>query len=160
MIHRHAGPTAIGEVEIPLCDTADLTRDDPRENEAARMFQTMSLYEQLGGEEMVTRAVTSFYRRVMGDSLLAPFFVGMDMERQMAMQRAFLTTVFGGPGTYTGRGMRNAHARLVQRGLGDAHFNAVLSHLDDTLAELDISPPLRNWARAITESLRKDILGR
>lgn len=124
------------------------------------MLQTQSLYEQLGGEAMVTKAVTIFYRKVNADPLLKSFFEGMDMTRQIAMQRAFLTTAFGGPQRYTGRGMRDAHSRLVQRGMGDAHFNAVLAHLDDTLGELHVTQPLRDWARAITESLRKDILGR
>jgi hemoglobin len=124
------------------------------------MDQTRSLYEQLGGETLVTQAVSIFYRRVMGDARLRPFFEGMDMQRQTAMQRAFLITAFGGPNAYSGRDMRRAHERLVARGLGDLHFDAVLTHLDDTLAELGVNKALRDWARAITESQRKDVLGR
>jgi hemoglobin len=124
------------------------------------MDPTKSLYEQLGGEEMVSKTVTIFYRKVLADPLLRPFFEGMDMMRLEAMQRAFLITVFGGPTAYSGRDMSRAHARLVQRGLGDAHFDAVVRHLDTTLEELSVNKPLRNWARALTEALRKDILGR
>ncbi|WP_257454125.1 group I truncated hemoglobin [Archangium lipolyticum] len=124
------------------------------------MQQTRSLYEQLGGEEMVSKAVTIFYRKVLADPLLKPFFENMDMVRLEAMQRAFLVTAFGGPGSYSGRDMRRAHTRLVVRGMGDVHFDAVITHLDDTLAELNVVKPLRDWARAITESQRKDILGR
>lgn len=124
------------------------------------MNQTKSLYEQLGGEQMVDKTVTIFYRKVLADPLLRPFFEGMDMKRLEAMQRAFLITVFGGPGAYTGRDMSRAHARLVQRGLSDAHFDAVIRHLDTTLEEQGVNKTLRDWARALTESLRKDILGR
>ena len=56
--------------------------------------------------------------------------------------------------------MRRAHARMVQQGLSDAHFEAVLGHLNDTLAELNVSKPLRDWAQALTDSHRKDVLGR
>ncbi|HSP78433.1 MAG TPA: group 1 truncated hemoglobin [Myxococcaceae bacterium] len=124
------------------------------------MYQSHSLYEQLGGESMVANAVTIFYRKVMEDTRLRPFFEGTNMERQVSMQRAFLTTAFGGPNSYSGRDMRRAHAGLVQRGLSDVHFDAVLTHLDDTLAELGVNKALRDWARAITESMRKDVLVR
>ncbi|HYO54733.1 group 1 truncated hemoglobin [Archangium sp.] len=124
------------------------------------MHQTQSLYEQLGGEEMVSKAVTIFYRKVLADPGLRPFFEGMNMARMESMQRVFLATAFGGPNAYSGRDMRRAHTGLVARGLSDVHFDAVLNHLDDTLAELMVSKPLRDWARALTESLRKDILGR
>jgi hemoglobin len=124
------------------------------------MEATQSLYEQLGGDAMVAKTVTRFYGRVVADPLLRPFFEGMDMRRMEAMQKAFLTTAFGGPNAYSGRDMRRAHERLVQRGMGDAHFDAVVKHLDSTLAELEVNKTLRDWARALTESLRKDILGR
>jgi hemoglobin len=124
------------------------------------MQLTQSLYEQLGGEEMVSKTVIIFYRKVLADSLLRPFFENMDMVRLEAMQRAFLVMAFGGPGAYSGRDMRRAHGRLVARGMSDVHLDAVLHHLDDTLAELNVAKPLRAWARAITESQRKDILGR
>jgi len=124
------------------------------------MQTTQSLYEQLGGEEMVTKTVSIFYKKVLADPRLRPFFENMDMTRQESMQRAFLSTAFGGPGAYSGRDMRRAHMRLVARGMSDVHFDAVLSHLDDTLSELAVNKPLRDWARALTESMRKDILGR
>jgi hemoglobin len=124
------------------------------------MQQTNSLYEQLGGEEMVSRMVAIFYRKVLADPLLKPFFEKMDMARMESMQRSFMSVAFGGPNTYTGRDMRRAHARMVQQGLSDAHFEAVLGHLNDTLAELNVSKPLRDWAQALTDSHRKDVLGR
>jgi len=124
------------------------------------MEKTKSLYEQLGGEEMVSKTVSIFYRKVLADPLLRPFFEGMDVTRLEAMQRAFLSMAFGGPTSYSGRNMRQAHVSLVQRGMGDAHYDAVLHHLGTTLEELGVNKPLRDWAHALTDSLRKDILGR
>jgi hemoglobin len=124
------------------------------------MNATQSLYEQLGGEEMVSKMVTLFYRKVLADPRLKPMFEKMDRVRMESMQRAFLITAFGGPETYHGRDIRRDHARLVQHGLNDVHFDAVVTYLDDCLAELNVNKSLRDWARVLTESLRKDILGR
>jgi hemoglobin len=118
-----------------------------------------SLYEQLGGDAVLTRMVEIFYRKVMADARLRPFFEGTDMQRQLHMQKMFLSTIFGGGATYSGQGMRQAHAGLVARGLNDAHFDAVMVHLMATLEELGIKKSLRDWARAITDTMRGDILG-
>ncbi len=39
------------------------------------------------------------------------------MDKQVNKQIAFMTMAFGGPHNYTGRDLRTAHARLVERGL-------------------------------------------
>jgi hemoglobin len=119
-----------------------------------------SLYESLGGEAAVTAAVDIFYRKVLADELLAPFFSGVDMERQAAKQRAFLTVAMGGPNKYTGRGMRAAHARSVEAGLSDAHFDAVVGHLAATLRELGVTDDKIAEAGAIVETTRDQVLGR
>ena len=72
-----------------------------------------SLYEQLGGAEGMETAVEVFYRKMLSDERVAHFFDGVDMDRQMAKQTAFLTMVTGGPNHYTGRDMKAAHANLV-----------------------------------------------
>lgn len=119
-----------------------------------------SLYESLGGEAAVDAAVDVFYRKVLADELLAPFFAGVDMEKQAAKQRAFLTVALGGPNKYTGRGMRAAHARAVEAGLSDVHFDAVVGHLAATLRELGVPDEKIAEAGAIVETTRDQVLGR
>ena len=53
----------------------------------------MSLYERLGGAPAFQAATDEFYRRMLGDARVADFFDGVDMEGQIAKQRAFLTFV-------------------------------------------------------------------
>src|SRR3712207_942535 len=84
-----------------------------------------SLYEQIGGEPAMGAAVELFYRRVLSDDRISHFFEDVDMERQAAKQKAFLTMVCGGPSAYSGKDMRKGHAHLVKQGLNDTHFNAV-----------------------------------
>jgi hemoglobin len=105
-------------------------------------------------------AVELFYRKVLSDERISHFFEDVDMDRQMAKQKAFLTMVCGGPSAYTGKDMRVGHAPLVKRGLNDMHFNAVAEHLGGTLSELGVARPLVDRVLAIAESARNDVLGR
>jgi len=119
-----------------------------------------SVYEQIGGEPAMAAAVEVFYRKVLADDRISHFFEDVDMERQAAKQKAFLTLVTGGPASYSGRDMRAGHAHLVKRGLNDVHFNAVAGHLKDTLEELGVPAPLVAQVLAIAESARADVLNR
>lgn len=122
--------------------------------------QQTSLYARLGGEAAVDAAVDIFYRKVLSDDRINHFFENVDFEKQAAKQKAFLTFAFGGPNNYTGTDMRTAHARLVQNGLNDSHFNAVMEHLGDTLKELKVPDALIAEAAGIAEGTRADVLGR
>lgn len=118
----------------------------------------MSLYESLGGEAAVNAAVDIFYRKVLTDDNISPFFEDVDMERQAAKQKAFLTYAFGGPNHYTGKQMRAAHTHLVAKGLNEDHFNAVAGHLQSTLEELNVAPELIAQVMAIAASTHDDVL--
>lgn len=118
-----------------------------------------SLYEKLGGEAAVNAAVDIFYRKVLSDERISHFFDDVDMAKQAAKQKAFLTFAFGGPNHYDGTDMRRAHAHLVMRGLNQSHFNAVMEHLGATMKELNVPQGLIAQAAGIAESTRKDVLG-
>jgi len=119
-----------------------------------------SLYEQLGGAAAIDKAVEVFYRKMLEDERVAPFFDDVDMDRQISKQRAFLTMVLGGPNHYTGRDMRTSHAHLVKRGLSDLHVDVVIEHLGGTLAELGATPEQIAQVAALANSVRNDVLGR
>lgn len=120
----------------------------------------LSLYDQLGGAAAVDAAVDIFYRKVLSDDRISHFFDGVDMDRQIAKQKAFLTMVFGGPVAYTGKDMRTGHAHLVERGLNDSHVDAVIELLGQTLAELNVPAETIAEVAAIAESVRADVLNR
>lgn len=119
-----------------------------------------TLFEQIGGAAAVDAAVDLFYRKVLADASISHFFDTTDMEAQRTKQKAFLTMAFGGPNTYTGKDMRDAHAELVKNGLNDSHFDAVAGHLSATLSELGVPEELLNQVMAIAASTREDVLGR
>lgn len=119
-----------------------------------------TIYEQLGGAPAMDAAVDIFYRKVLADERIAKFFDGVDMARQAAKQKAFLTMVFGGPNAYTGKDMRAAHANLVLKGLNASHFDAVVENLGATLADLGVPSEKIAEVAAVAESVRNDVLGR
>jgi hemoglobin len=119
-----------------------------------------SLYERIGGEAAIMAAVDRFYDKVLADELTRPFFEGLNMEAQSKKQVAFMAWAFGGPAEYRGRDLRSAHTKLVARGLGDAHFDAVARHLETTLEELEVAPELIQETLAIIGSVRDEVLCR
>lgn len=116
-----------------------------------------SLYERIGGEAAVDKAVDVFYDKVLADPRISAFFENIDMFAQARKQKAFLTMVFGGPNNYSGADMRNAHAGM---GLDDTHFNAVVEDLAATLVELGVAGSDIQEVAAIAESVRDDVLNR
>ncbi|NOX43773.1 MAG: group 1 truncated hemoglobin [Gammaproteobacteria bacterium] len=120
-----------------------------------------SLFEKIGGEAAVDVAVYIFYQKVLDDDRVNRFFRGVDLEDQAKKQKDFLTFVFGGPNNYTGKNVREGHARLVaERGLNDEHFDAIIEHLGSTLVELGVPGKLVAECAAIAESTRTEVLNR
>lgn len=116
-----------------------------------------SLYDRLGGEAAVDAAVDIFYRKVLADPRISQFFDTVDMDRQRAKQKSFLTVAFGGPNHYSGKDMRAAHAHMK---LTEAHFDAVMENLGGTLKELKVPDALIAEAAAIALSVKNEVLNR
>lgn len=119
-----------------------------------------SLFRRLGGAWAVDVAVELFYRKVLWDKRIAHFFDDVDMDRQIAKQVGFLTMAFGGPSTYSGRDLAQAHAHLVRRGMTDAHFDVVVELLADTLRLMHVSEDDIAEVVGIAEGVRENVMGR
>lgn len=123
------------------------------------MTTETSVYDLLGDDRRPMQLVTSaFYRRVLSDDMLAPYFAGVDMQRQVVMLAEFLAMAFGGPHAYTGRDLRTAHAGL--HGLTDVHFDRVVDHLTAALREYGVAEGDVATVGAVAETLRDDVLNR
>ncbi|MEO8900363.1 MAG: group 1 truncated hemoglobin [Polyangiaceae bacterium] len=116
-----------------------------------------SVYERIGGDAAVDAAVDVFYRKVLADARISQFFDSVDMDRQRAKQKAFLTFAFGGPNQYGGQDMRAAHAKMQ---LTEQHFDAVMENLGATLVELGVPGDLIAEAAAVAMSVKSDVLNR
>jgi hemoglobin len=116
---------------------------------------TASIYEQIGGGTAVASVVEDFYRRVLADPALTPYFDGVDLGRLKAHQRAFVGAALGGPEIYAGRDMAGAHQHLHIT--GDA-FDQVVRHLAGALAGAGVGPSTIEEIAGKLLPLRGDIV--
>lgn len=94
-----------------------------------------TIYEAIGGEEALIAVVDDFYRRVLSDPRLSGFFTGTNMTRLKGRQVEFFAVALGGPHTYTGASMRDAHQG---RGIRQEHFDLVAGHLTGSLRDAGV----------------------
>lgn len=114
----------------------------------------MSIFDQIGGPPAVTAAVDDFYRRVMADPALSPYFDGVDMRRLKNHQRAFILAAIGEPDPYLGWSIREAHALFD---IQPDHFDRVVDHLVDTLADLGVADSIIDDIGAKLAPLRNEV---
>lgn len=95
-----------------------------------------SLYERLGGEDMIVALIPAFYVRVLADPELGPFFKHTALDKLHAMQREFFVMATGGPIQYTGRPLAHAHHG---RGITREHFARFSGHLVETLLDMGVT---------------------
>ena len=119
-----------------------------------------SLYEQLGGRNAVELASIKLYYHILEDDRINHFFKDVDIKKQSVKMNLFLTYIFGGPSLYTGRNMRKSHKAVVEQGLNDSHFDAMLENVHATLNEMEIAADLQKQVFAKLEKHRDDILCR
>ena len=93
-----------------------------------------TIFERYGGFAKVSRVVASFYDRVLDAPLLAPYFAGIDMRRQIDHQTKFIAALMGGPASYTREHLQRVHARL---GITDEAFDELTLLLRETLEDFD-----------------------
>ncbi|MEU2040374.1 group I truncated hemoglobin [Nocardia niwae] len=89
-----------------------------------------TLYERVGGHAALEIVVEDLYVRILADDELAPFFTGVSLPRVKGRQVEFFAAALGGPGPYTGPGMKRVHQG---RGITRHHFDCVAGHLAQAL---------------------------
>lgn len=97
------------------------------------MSSGTSYFDELGGTPTVKEAVDRFYRLVLGDGELAPYFSGIDLPQLKAHQVRLISHVLGGPNEYDGRELSAAHLHL---GVTSAHYQKVGAYLTGVLTDM------------------------
>lgn len=114
-----------------------------------------SIYEQIGGQEALITVVDDFYRRVLSDPGLAPFFTGTNLPRLKGRQVEFFAAALGGPDQYGGQTMKDVHRG---RGIGQADFDRVATLLTETLRNAGVPGHLVDQILAAVTPLASDIV--
>ena len=94
------------------------------------------LYDRLGGREGIAAVVDDFYAQLVGDDELGEFFEGSDIQRLRETQTAFLCEAAGGPETYDGPPIREAHLHVP---FTPAHIKRAVELLYRSLDEYGVT---------------------
>lgn len=98
-----------------------------------------AVFEKLGGFAKVRLLVSEFYDRVLDCDTLAPYFDGVDMRRLIDHQTKFISSVTGGPASFTDEHLARAHHHLR---ILPEHFDEMGQVLVETLEDFDVDPAI------------------
>lgn len=116
-----------------------------------------TLLERMGGASAVMDAVEGLHDRMLADESLTPFLEDVDPGVWTAKLYDFLGRMLDAS-EYDSDTLRSAHQRLVDQGLGDAHFDATLTHLRAALGAAEVPEECFDEVIAAFEQTRRDVL--
>lgn len=113
------------------------------------------LYDRLGGQDAITAVVDDFVANIAADARINAFFANADIPglKQKLVEQICAAT--GGPCTYTGKNMREAHAGM---GVTEAHFNALVEDLVKALDKFQVKDPERTELLTALGGMKSDIV--
>ena len=115
-----------------------------------------SLYTRLGGKDAITAVIDDFVANVAADKRINARFANANIPhlKQMLVDQVFQAS--GGPCTYTGKNMREAHQGMK---ITEADFNALVEDLTKSLDKFKV--PEREKTELLTAlgGMKGDIVG-
>ena len=119
-----------------------------------------TLYQRLGGYDVIAAFTDQWLGLVLGDPVLAPYFRGMSNDtkgkaRQLIVD--FIAASTGGPTIYTGRDMKTLHEGL---GISRGEYDAIMRHAATTLQALGIGAQAKDDVLTWMASLKGDMIER
>ena len=96
-----------------------------------------TLYEQIGGQPAVEKLVKAFYKNVLSDPLLSPFFQTISLGKLERMQIAFFSVALGGPEPDPRINLFEVHQGM---GIQVKHLTRFTEQLVKTLEEIGVQP--------------------
>ncbi|MBM3517251.1 MAG: group 1 truncated hemoglobin [Alphaproteobacteria bacterium] len=116
-----------------------------------------TLYERLGGAPALAAVVDAFVDNTTSDEVIAPFFATTDMVAYKATLADFLCVATGGPSTYHGRSMVDAHTRM---NITKEQFAHTVGLLIKAMQTLNVPQAQQDEVVALLDPLEGDIVGR
>lgn len=114
-----------------------------------------SLFDRLGGQPAITAVVDSFVAIVAKDARINQKFARSDIPRVKKMLVDQVCAQTGGPCTYTGRSMKEAHLNM---GVTEGEFNALVEDLVTTLTAFNVPKPEQDELLNALGTMKGDIV--
>ena len=114
-----------------------------------------ALYRELGGTEGITRTVDLFLQRVNADARINTLFAKVDHNDLRRLLIEQLCEISGGPCTYTGRSMEEAHSGLNLTG---KDFDNFVGDLTAAMNDAKLPKTTQKKLLALLSPMRKQIV--
>ena len=114
-----------------------------------------SLYDRLGGRAAIVAVVDSFVVIAAADGRINQKFARSDVARVKTMLVDQICAQTGGPCTYTGRSMKEAHLNM---GVTEGEFNALVEDLVTTLKAFNVPQAEQDELLAALGAMKGDIV--
>jgi hemoglobin len=95
------------------------------------------MFDRYGGFACVSKIVMAFYDRVLDSDIVGDYFEDTDMKSLIDHQTKFISSLMGGPASYTNDVLQRVHAGL---NIDRRAFDEVISLLTETLEDFDFRP--------------------
>ncbi len=113
------------------------------------------LYDRLGGKSAITAVVDTFVARVAADARINRKFARSSIPRVKTMLVDQICAQTGGPCTYTGRTMKDAHTAM---GVTDGEFNALVEDLVAALNQFKVPKREQDELLSALGTMKGDIV--
>ena len=114
-----------------------------------------SLFEQIGGETRLTATVDSLVEVMLADERINFAFAQTDLAKFKKLLYDQLCEITGGPCTYRGRNMFEAHKKINAT---NAQFNALAEDLYIAFERQGVPYRLQNKVMALLAPMQPDIV--
>lgn len=114
-----------------------------------------SLYDRLGGKSAITAVVDTFVARVAADTRINKKFAKSNIPRVKSEIVDQVCTETGGPCTYTGRSMKEAHRNMK---VTEGEFNALVEDLTAALNVFKVPAREQNELLSALGTMKGDIV--
>ncbi|MEO8673165.1 MAG: group 1 truncated hemoglobin [Tahibacter sp.] len=115
-----------------------------------------ALYQSLGGEAGVARLTDAALGRIHSDLRINVFFEHTDLADLRRLLIEQICAASGGPCTYTGRSMEEAHSGM---NLSDADFGAFVEDLIAAMNEVHLSEAAQKQVLGLFGPMKPQIVG-
>jgi hemoglobin len=118
-------------------------------------MEKKSLYDRLGGKPAITAVVDDFIGNVAGDTRINKRFATADIPRLKTMLVNQVCQASGGPCTYAGASMKDAHRGMK---ITDAEFGALVEDLVKSLDKFNVGAQEKNDLLGALGGMKPDIV--
>jgi hemoglobin len=115
-----------------------------------------ALYQELGRSEGITKVVDLFFQRINADARINTLFRNVDHNDLRRLVIEQICAASGGPCTYTGRSMEEAHSGL---NLTNKDFDNFVGDLVTAMDEAKVPKSTQKKLLAIFGPMRPQVVG-